>query len=278
MAAQVRTVHQGGSRFYVNPETRVTVPGVTSIIGMAPKPFLPNWAAKMAGEVAVDSIPFLTDMVSVAGRDAAVQYVSGASRRYTKVRSDVGTMAHDLFERMIRGEAVGRVHPDMEPYRRNFGEFLDTVQPRLVGAEDIAWSDTHAYAGSFDAMLEVRLDEFGQLDEGGKLQLTMTDWKTGKSTYPDVALQMSAYAHADRIISADGATRPMPDFDGGAVLHITADQWSFKPVRADRETFEYFLALRKVFDWDRDFSKDVIGRPIARSGGAMVTGTQRRGR
>jgi hypothetical protein len=216
-------------------------------------------------------------MVDRGGRAGAVQYVSGASRRYTKERSDIGSEAHDLFERMIRGERVGYVSRDMDPYKRHFGEFLDAVQPELVRAEDVAWSDTHQYAGSFDGILRIRLNEDGKPDPSGEPALVVADWKTGKNTYPDVALQMSAYAHADKVIAPDGTEEPMPDLDGAVVLHITPDVCAFKPVRIDKsDVFAQFLHLRETFEWDRRVSKTVLGDPIWFAGGELVTGTQRR--
>jgi hypothetical protein len=275
----VRTIQRSGSRFYFDSDfPEIKVPGVTSIVGMLPKPFLTFWAAKMTAELAVDSIGFVADMAE-RDRQGAVDYLKGASRRYTKTRADVGSDAHDMFERMIRGESVGRVHPDLTHYRDHFAEFLDTVQPELVRAEDVAWSDTHQYAGSFDAMLRLFLDENGNPDPHGEPALVVADWKTSKATYPDVALQMSAYAHADRIISADGTSEPMPDFDGAVVLHVTPEQWALKPVRIDsHDVFATFLRLREVFNWDRDISKTVLGKPVAGSAGPIVTGTQRRAR
>ncbi|MFI9206181.1 hypothetical protein [Streptomyces sp. NPDC053048] len=275
---RVRTIQRGGSRFYIHPDRpEIKAPGVTSIISMAPKPFLPFWYARMTAELAVDSLPFVAQMAE-RDRQGAIDYLKGAARRYTKVRADVGSDAHDLFERMIRGGHVGRVHPDLELYRANFAEFLAAVNPELVRAEDVAWSDEHGYAGSFDAVLRVWLDDDGKPtpDRSGAPHLLIADWKTSKDTYPDVALQMSAYAHADRIISPDGQSEPMPEFNGAAVLHITPERWEFKPVRIDEEVFSFFLALRKVFDWDRDVSKTVLGRAIAKSVGGLVTGTQRR--
>jgi hypothetical protein len=231
----------------------------------------------MAAELAVDSIEFIQQMVDRGGRAGAVQYVSGASRRYTKERSDIGSEAHDLFERMIRGERVGYVSRDMDPYKRHFGEFLDAVQPELVRAEDVAWSDTHQYAGSFDGILRIRLNEDGKPDPAGEPALVVADWKTGKNTYPDVALQMSAYAHADKVIAPDGTEEPMPDLDGAVVLHITPDVCAFKPVRIDKsDVFAQFLHLRETFEWDRKTSKTVLGDPIWFAGGELVTGTQRR--
>ncbi|CUW30087.1 hypothetical protein [Streptomyces reticuli] len=276
---QIRTINRSGSRFYFDPDKPdLKVPGVTSVIGMLPKPFLQHWASKMTAELAVDSLDFVKAMAE-RDRAGAVDYLKGAARRYTKARADLGSDAHDLFERLIRGEAVGRVHPDLTAYRDHFREFLEAVNPELVRAEDIAWSDEHAYAGSFDAILNVWLDERGKPtpDRSGERHTVIADWKTSRATYPDVALQMSAYAHADRLVDAQGVSVPMPDFDGACVLHITDETWAFKPVRIDSEdVFATFLRLREIFTWDRSTSKTVIGRAIAQAAGQLVTGTQRR--
>lgn len=288
---KVRTTYRGGSRFYIHPDdAAVTHPGVTSIIDMLGKHnILGPWNAKMTAELAADSLDVIQRMLDTAGRDAVVDYLKGAARRYTKARSDLGSDAHDLFERMIRGEEVRSTRVDLSPYAHNFREFLDAINPELVRAEDVAWSDTYGYAGSFDAMLRVWFLEDGTPDPtrsaDSRPLLLMSDWKTGKNTYPDVALQMSAYANADYIIDAEGTRHEMPEFDGAAVLHITGDSWAFKPVAIDEividgethNVFEYFLHLRAMFDWARDVSRNVIGKPIARKAG-LVTGTQRRGK
>lgn len=269
MSGKVNTIKRGGSRFYVEPTSGHKAPGVTSIISMLPKPFLTWWAAKMTAEAAVDNLAAVA-AIAQGDRQGAIDYLKGAHRRYTKSRADIGTAAHDMFERMVRGENVRRVGPDLEPYRVNFAEFLHEVQPELVSAEDVMWSDAHDYAGSSDAILRVK-------DEDGVPVLVMGDWKTSKDTYADVALQLSAYSNADRLVDADGKSRPMPAIEAGAVLHVTADRWAFKPVDISPPVFSVFLALRQVFDWDRELSKDVIGKPIA-AGGRMETGTERRAR
>lgn len=275
----VNTVKRGGSRFYVDPERPlVTVPGVTSIISKGPKEFLPYWYAKMAAEYAVDNFDYLVPMIE-RDRESAINSIKGAATRYTNSRADVGSKAHDLFERMIRGESLRRVEPDLEPYRRCFAEFLDAVQPRLISAEDVVWSDTHGYAGSNDAILSVSMDEDNHIVPSGEPVTLMVDWKTSKDLHSEVALQLSAYANADRLVSADGKSRPMPEIQAGAALHITPEGWEFVPVAIGSEVFEVFLALRRVFDWDREGQKLVLGKPLARNAAqGLVTGTQRRGK
>lgn len=286
----VGTVQRSGTRFYMDAETQELVPGVTSVLGMLAKPFLVPWAAKTTAEAAVDNLPAVT---AIAQRDrvGAIDFLKNAHWRYSKSRSNIGSDAHDMFERMIRGEYVPKPADDnaMYPYYEHFLEFLERVQPELIRAEDMVWSDTHKYAGSFDALLRVWVIE--QAD--GKVVIDPThgpdsipivvivDWKTSKATYPEVALQMAAYGFAEWLIDPDGNREPMPPVDAAAVLHVTADQWVFKPVRFDATVFDHFLHLRETFEWDREVSKTVIGKPFAKGsiGNArIITGTERRGR
>lgn len=279
----VTTIKKAGARFYVSPTNPdVTVPGVTSIIGMLPKPFLQRWSANMAAELAVDAMDYLKEMAA-RDREGAKRYIAGAAYRYTESRSKLGSRAHDAFERLMNGEDLGYVHPDIMPHVAYFKEFLAEVNPELVRAEDVAWSYEHEYAGSFDAILRIWVKEDPYVgavitpDRSGTPILVIVDYKTSKSTYPDVALQLAAYRHADVIIDPEGNETPMPEIHSAAVLHITEEGWSFKGVRADAEVFDHFLTLRKTFRWDREVSKTVLGKPLAGRQAKMTTGTQRRG-
>src|SRR5690606_29622277 len=118
----------------------------------------------------------------------------------TKEAADFGTDSHDLFERMARGEGAGRVHPELRIMAQHFQEFLDDVQPEFIHLEQTVWNDNPSYAGSFDAIMKV----------GG--ETVITDWKTTRSgVHEEVALQLTAYANAERIIlSETGESIPMP--------------------------------------------------------------------
>lgn len=249
---KVATIKRGGSRFYVEPTTQEKVPGVTSILSMLPKPFLQYWSAKMVAEFAVDNFGAYSALVMNGQREAAIDVLKGAPRRYTKQRADIGSDAHDLFERLSRGEEIGAVHPDLQGYVDQFRLFTRDFSPTWLANEETIWSDTHRYAGSFDAIAEV----------GG--ETVVIDFKTTKAIYPEVGLQLSAYRFADHIIRPDGAKVPLPAISGGAVLHIHPDHYEFVPLRCDEAVFEVFLALRNfVFEWDADLSKSVVGKPLA---------------
>src|SRR5689334_22179663 len=162
------TIKRGGSRLYVNPgDARSKVPGVTSVANMLPKDFLIYWAAKESATAAVDNWDLISQLIK---RDeaGAIDYLKGAHRRKSKAATDLGSAAHDIFERLARGEAVNdrHVHSDVKPHVRHFREFLEEVQPEFLYLEETVWSDTHQYAGSFDAIARV---------DG---EVAVLDWKT----------------------------------------------------------------------------------------------------
>lgn len=247
---KVNTISRGGSRLYVHPEDGTKAPGVTSVVGMLPKPFLTFWAAKVVAETAVES---LSEVVGLALRDpkGAVDYLKGAPRRSTAGSAETGTAVHDLFERIAKGEDVGRIHPEYKVYVDHFREFLDEFEPEFLFLEETVWSESVGYAGSFDAMARIDGD------------LYVLDWKTTKSgVHEEVALQLSAYRNADYLVRPDGSRIPMPEIDGGAVLHVRPEGWGLYPVKCDETVFDYFKHLRHVFDWDKDFKGTVIGPPV----------------
>jgi hypothetical protein len=264
--AGVATIKRSGSRFYIDPQDGdVKVPGVTSVGNMLPKDYLTFWAAKESAHAAVENWDIVSQLVQ---RDpkGAEDYLKNAHRRKTKAATDLGSAAHDYFERLARGEIIHdrHVHIDVKPHVRWFREFLAELQPKFLYLEETVWSDAHRYAGSFDAIAEI---------DG---EIVLLDWKTSAKVYDSVALQLSAYRYADRIILAEtGESVDVPAMAGGAVLHVRPEGWSLVPVKCDEEIFEHFQSLRHTFDWETVTKKNVVGRPIA-SGGELVTGTQRR--
>ncbi|SCL32945.1 PD-(D/E)XK nuclease superfamily [Micromonospora nigra] len=255
---KLHTISRGGSRFYVNPETGEKAPGVTSILGMLPKPFLQHWAAKTVAEYATDNLGELVGLRLRGERQGVIDFLKGAPRRSTASAAETGSAVHDLFERVAKGEPVGRVHPEYRVFLDHFDEFLKEFEPEFVFLEETVWSESLDYAGSFDAYAVI---------DGERVFL---DWKTTRSgVHPEVALQLAAYRFADYIIRPDGSRVPQPSSTGGGVLHVRPEGWGFFPVRADAETFEYFKVLRRVFDWERTVKETVVGKPINKRPGSL---------
>jgi len=249
---KVATIKRGGSRFYVHPETGEKVPGVTSVLNMIPKPFLKFWAAKLVAEASIDQLPAFIGMVMAGDRDGAVDYLKRAPMRSTGAAAARGTEAHEIFEKLALGESVGRVHPDMKWAVSHFHEFLDAFEPEFLHIEGTVWNPSPGYAGSFDSIAQIG-------DE-----LVIIDNKTTRSgVFPEVGLQLNAYASADFLMAKDGERSPMPKLDAAAVLHVVPDGWKFVPILLDADLLmPVFEALLKVFEWDRVISKTVIGDAV----------------
>ena len=253
MQPKVQTTKASGSRFYVDPETGLKVPGVTSTIGMLPKEFLKWWAAKLVAETAVDNAGGWIQLALNGDREGAIDYLKRAPSRNTGAAANRGTEAHEIFERMASGERVGKVAPDMEPFKRHFGEFLDKMQPEFLFLEQTVWSDAPGYAGSFDWIAKI---------DG---EIVIGDNKTTRSgVHAEVALQLNAYAFADCIMMPDGERVTMPEISGAAVLHIVPEAWQLVPVMLSREELmPIFYALLQVHGWEKQLKKTVLGAPVA---------------
>lgn len=253
---KITTFHRGGSRFYVHPSSGDKVPGVTSVLGMLPKPFLKAWAAKMVATAAVDALAVGPDWLSpmvAADRQGAIDHLKKAPDRSTREAADIGTAAHGIFETMVLGQPLGPITEALEPYARQFGDLLDKVQPTALRTEDTVWSEKHGYAGSFDALLEI---------QGTRCWV---DNKTTRSgVYPEVALQLAAYRGADYLL--DGDTHEViqqPKADVGLVFHIRPEGWKVYELPIGDEVLEYFLHLRRIFHWDAQIARGLVGRPTA---------------
>ncbi|WP_198147887.1 hypothetical protein [Microbacterium sp. XT11] len=256
---KVNTIKRMGSRFYVEPTTGAKYPGVTSILKNLDKSFLQHWAAKLVAEEAVNNLDVIEGLAR-RSPDAAIDMLKRAPYRNTKEAADIGTAAHDLFERMAGGENINPrfLHEDLQPYARHFADFLDVCQPEYLHMEETVWDDEHQYAGSFDAVAKI---------DGEVIYL---DNKTTRSgVHEEVGLQLAAYRYAKHILRPDGTRVPNVKSSGAAVLHIRPEGWHLTPVRADETMFELFCHLREVFEWD-ELKKTVVAVPVASGPGRGV--------
>lgn len=258
---KVTTITRGGTRYYLHPETKERVPGVTSILGMLPKPFLTGWAAKMVAQAAVDNLGAVVNLAVAGDKAGAVDYLKRSHRRFTEGASERGDTVHDLAERLFKGEDIGRVHPTYQAQVDAIKAFLDRYQPEVVALEQTVWSSTHGYAGSFDWLCRFT-------DDDGSSELILGDNKTTRSgVHAEVAIQLTAYSRADVLIGPDGTHTPMPAIDGAAVLWVPGPEEGrpvpprgLVPVPITDEAFEVFLHLLGVHRWERERKDSALGR------------------
>jgi len=250
---------------------------VTTIIkGGLPAPALMGWGMRSVAEFAVANYRQLYAMCSASyrfERDAdgkvmgviddpdavvsAIDWLKGSPYRERDRKADRGTAVHEQAEAYALGKPMPPVPATIEGHVGAFRQFLDDFHPAYVEheglwlAEASVFNRAESYAGTLDAIADIP-----------GLGRVLVDYKTSSGVYPETALQLAAYRHAEFIGLPDGTEWPMPPVDGCAVLHLRADGYAFIPVIADDQVFTAFKYVREVFRWQEETSKGVIGQPI----------------
>ena len=246
MAYKVKDEREGGLRYTWRGRV---YPSVTTIIsGGTPKPALVPWAAKMTAEWVVENID---DVVTMIGKDHddAIAVIKNAPWKNTQRAAKLGTAVHAAAEAHANGEKMAKLDPKVEAYVKSFLRFVDDYSPNPVLTECKVFSPRFDYAGTFDAIVEFGEDQVAELGLPGPRVLL--DYKSGKGVYGEVALQLAAYRHAEFYVDEDDNPQDMPEVDACMVVHLRPRSYALYHVQADAETFKYFRAVRKVYEFSQ---------------------------
>jgi hypothetical protein len=197
----------------------VRADGVTTVIGKTvPKPALVSWAAKTVAEFVADNQIEVSALYS-EGRDRMVKELKDTPYRERDKAANRGTEVHALAEKLVKGEQVD-VPGELAGYVDAYVRFLDQWCPKPVLVEAPVGNRRWNLAGTLDLVAEL---------PGGEIALM--DVKTSKGVYPEVALQLAAYANAEFYIQ-DGQEHPMADLGitAGYVIHVRDGSYQVVPV------------------------------------------------
>lgn len=156
--------------------------GVTTALGIIDKSFLKFWAVNKAVEyVKANIVPGQPlDELEI---QSILQGAKDAHKTYAGSAADMGTYVHNWIEEFVKGENPELpTNPKLLKTINDFKEWWDKTDVEVLHAERMLCSPTHMLAGTPDLICRV----------DGKL--TIMDWKTGGGIYPDMFLQMAAYA------------------------------------------------------------------------------------
>ena len=255
---------------------------VTTIIGALDKPDLTYWAADETAKAAVRLAGSLAARVAEEGEDTVTKYLADARFRKPegyRSATELGTAVHDAVEQYALTGTRPVVDAEVLPYLDAFDRWATEFQPEYLAAEAAIFNRTFGYAGTLDAIVKI----------GG--QTVIIDYKSTRRThdnrgnptgpYPEVALQLAGYRHAELIatfrarrmeryrrryylLSPDERVMaaPMPEVQGAVVLHLTPEHARAFPVRTDQAVYDAFLYVLEAFRWQQDLSKRVIGPPL----------------
>ena len=215
---------------------------------------------------------FFTSLASLLAHDDPGVQVTGydqirnASNRTRDTAGKAGSQAHDLIEHYILTIAEGSswdwdvsLGGAPEPVKQIIARFQDFErewEPELEATELTVFNATAGYAGSLDFIAHIPL-----LGEG----LTLGDFKTGRGVFPETALQMAAYRHAEFVETAGHkASVPMPKTERSIVVHLRPDDdksyqdkhpksyYEVIPMDTGEEVFEMFKYVTQVAWFTRE--------------------------
>lgn len=156
--------------------------GVTTALSIIAKPGLIWWAAGEAANYVKANIVPGEPLDELQIQELCAEARKAHNKKKDKA-ADVGTFIHNWIEDYVNGDnPIAPVNGDMQRVIGDFLEWWDNSDIEVISSEQIFCSPTHMLAGTADLVCK----------EDGKL--TIMDWKTGSGIYPEMFLQLGAYA------------------------------------------------------------------------------------
>lgn len=212
--------------------------GVTTAMSKGlPKPALMYWAAKCVAQEAVDMMLDPTTRLDL-DRQRLIDHLKRAPIRMRDDAAVRGTKVHHYAEQIMRGADSVEVPEELAGHVKSAIKFMDEWRVRPLLIERTIGSYRWGYAGTFDLV--------GELPDGRRV---LFDYKTGASgIWPDTALQLAAYRHADAYVAEDGTEIPMREvgITEAKAVWVRADGYDVVPLNTDESVFKVFLHMFQV--------------------------------
>jgi hypothetical protein len=236
-----RTDADSGMRFYT--WQGVEYPSVTTLRRMAGISFgLHQWAITQVVNKAVDHVSDLNRMLTTNDpvvMGAAKTWLRQAATEERNRAASVGTRVH---EAAAERKALGSVPADIAPFLRQYYNWEDDTGFEVLRVESQVFNLSKGYAGSFDLLGRDR-----------NTDIHVVDIKSGKSTYPDHALQVAAYSLGEFVGEDDvvdnEATAWLHQANSMSLLHLRPDGWEWEKVAIDRHMVVAFNGLLAYAKW-----------------------------
>lgn len=253
------------------PPHELTLPSVTTILsaGVA-KPYLKTWGEKLVAEYAVDHVERWNGLP----RQDAIDLLKRAPKRVTSNAQVRGSAVHAAIAAHVEGEMPGKLTSEEHGYFEGALAYLSEQRVEVVASEACVFSREHGYAGTFDLLQRrgvVRREFDPEWHKHGHLlglptPIEIADFKTSKRVYPEVALQLCAYARGDFIGHDDGTEEPLPTVTRGVIVQLSPNgDYKAVPVPLDDDVFATFLAAARMHEWSTRLSRRVLESALKRA-------------
>jgi hypothetical protein len=264
-----------GSRWYVHPITGERFISVTTVLGYISKFGLPGWAGRLAAEAAFDRLPWLvrcsrnkpcnSSKTGDACGNCPECAVLWLSLRHEQVRDDagdVGRRVHKAAEQMTVFGPGAHVDEDIRPLVEKLVQWRRLYRPEYESAEVTVISRKWGYAGTLDDILRFPADSpLPKSLQHLKGLALVDDLKTGKHLDKPNGWQVNAYARADAVLLDDGTELPMPQIDGGLIVHIRPDKVQMREVHLSDVNHQRFVHMLRVVEGLIEPLGTVLSRP-----------------
>lgn len=203
----------------------VWYPSVTTITAIKPSPWLDAWKAKWG--VLAERKMKIASAIGTEFHRCVEQWLDTGT--YSVMSPRVEIRQPTTIGYMELPSTMSRV----EGMMKSWVNWAATIDGEISDTELQVVSRTHTYSGTLDAV--------GTL--AGKPMLF--DWKTSSRIYPDMDLQLVAYAQAYKEQTGVELKR-------GIIVHVGKDKPHFrvttKEFKLGKRVFNKFLKLRREFD------------------------------
>lgn len=173
-------------RYKVNDTSKPQ--GVTTILGNTLSKDLMQWAVDCSTNVLVEKLNEQGHLTEDDLHEANGEYKnrrdSGAS---------TGTEAHLYVEQFLKGQSPTMLTATAEARKayNAFKSWFTATKPKVIGVENVIYSERYDYAGTYDCLLEV--DGKNYLCD---LKTTNISRKAPQGVYAEYFIQLGAYASA----------------------------------------------------------------------------------
>lgn len=253
--AQVGLIEQGeSSRWYEHPQTGLQLESVTHIIAACrSKPWLQDWAAKLAAIWAVDNNALIAHNLDAGvDREAVVAMVSKAAQRKREQARDLGSHVHHVIEALLTDvplpdfDALGLdedAKTEIYAVVDGFLAFVSDFEPEMLQSEATVADPVLGIAGTLD---------FGMILKRLNGRRIMVDAKSGSKLDAEIIPQLAAYMTMPEAWLPTGLVVESIKYDGAAVLHLRPEHRNgYKLILIDeadlKSGYEWLLAIREQY-------------------------------
>lgn len=239
-------------------------PGVTTVLGKLDKPWMKPWVSGLIADYVADNRDWLRD---APDPDAIRSVLKAVPNHVTNAALLRGTDLHSHAETLHTTGTVDLPPGEQADMVQAVADFIDVWHIETIGCEIPLANTSKRWAGTTD--LIARSTPLARALNLPDDALLILDYKTNqKGIYPESAIQVATYAHAD-IAHINGVEQPMPPIAGAALVRVTPTGCEVVPVWPRRIPDLYRLFTAALYVWQctddkRGWLNTVMADPAAR--------------